>query len=164
MRTLRHLTNAALGLVLALTVLALAACGPDGRVRDAAAPTGPATTTAPLPDAPLTATVWIVGSVAGTAAPEGRAARFTLTPDGRASGTLGCNRFSAPAAVDGPTLTLGPLTTTRMACEGPAGELERALTALFGSGPLSWRIQGRNLTLTATEGDSLTAEAASSAE
>ncbi|MEU3724792.1 META domain-containing protein [Streptomyces sp. NPDC031705] len=159
MRTLRHLTTGALALVLALT-----ACSAAGQGRDDAAPTVQTSTTPPVPDAPLTATAWTVASVAGATAPAGREARFTLTPEGQANGTLGCNRFSAPATVAGPTVTVGPLTSTRMACEGPAGEVERALTALFGSGPLTWKVRGGTLTLTAPDGTTLTAEAASAAE
>lgn len=157
MRTFRHLAP---GLAL-LAALALAGC--QGGSPDAAlTPDGPGSQR-PAADAPLTVTTWLVGSVAGVTAPEGRA-RFTLAPDGGASGNLGCNRFSAPATVDGATLTLGPLTSTRMACEGPAGDVERALTSLFGSGPLTWRVRAGILTLTAPDGRTLTAEAGSSAE
>ncbi|MFE2878638.1 META domain-containing protein [Streptomyces roseus] len=124
----------------------------------------------PAPDAPLTATAWTVTSLVsgGTAASVpveavGKAV-FTIAPDGSASGSLGCNRFSAKAAVEGATLTFGPLTSTRMACEGPRGELEANLTALFGSGPLTWKVQGATLNLTATDGNGLTAKAASAAE
>ncbi|MCX5377023.1 META domain-containing protein [Streptomyces sp. NBC_00091] len=162
MRTLRHLTTGSLVLVLALT-----ACGgaqQDGPDRGTAALTVQTSTTPPVPDAPLTVTTWTVATVAGLTAPEGREARFTLTPDGQASGTLGCNRFNAPATVDGPTVTLGLLTSTRMACEGPAGEVERALTTLFAAGPLTWKIQDRTLTLTAPDGSTLTARGATAVE
>ncbi|MGE7385132.1 META domain-containing protein [Streptomyces sp. NPDC004126] len=159
MRTLRLLTTGALALVLALT-----ACSADGQDGADAAPTAQSTATPPVPDAPLTVTSWTVRSVAGTAAPGDREARFTLTPGGEAGGTLGCNRFSAPVTVDGATVTFGPVTSTRMACEGAAGEVERALTTLFGAGPLTWKVQGRTLTLTAPDGSTATAEAASAAE
>ncbi|MFE1555713.1 META domain-containing protein [Streptomyces sp. NPDC058734] len=159
MRTLRLLTTGAPALVLALT-----ACGAAGQDGGDAAPTVQTPTTAPVPDAPLTATAWTVRSVAGTTAPADREARFTLTPEGQASGTLGCNRFSAQATVDGTTVTFGPVTSTRMACEGTAGEVERALTTLFGAGPLTWKVQGGTLTLTAPDGSTATAEAASAAE
>ncbi|MFC9297853.1 META domain-containing protein [Streptomyces sp. NPDC057011] len=124
----------------------------------------------PAADAPLTATQWTVESlISGETASSipaeaaGRA-RFTLAADGTASGVLGCNRFSAKATVEGSTLTFGPVTSTRMACEGPAGEVERALTDLFGSGPLTWKIHDRALTLTAADGKGLTARAGSAAE
>ncbi|MEU6894992.1 META domain-containing protein [Streptomyces sp. NPDC046557] len=124
----------------------------------------------PVPDAPLTVTEWTVtalgrdGTASAVPADLAGTARFTLAGDGSASGGLGCNRFTAEAAVAGASLTFGPPATTRMACEGPAGEVERALTTLFESGPLTWRIQGRTLTLTGADGAGLTAEAASAAE
>ncbi|MET8753193.1 META domain-containing protein [Streptomyces sp. NPDC004667] len=158
MRTLRNL---AAGLAL-LAPFALTGC--QGGTADAALTPDGASARPPAVDAPLTATTWTVGAVDGTAAPADRAASFTLAPDGRVSGTLGCNRFSAPVTVTGPTLTIGPPTSTRMACEGPAGAQERALTALFAAGPLTWSIHGQALTLTAPDGKNLTAEAGSAAE
>ncbi|MEU3773584.1 META domain-containing protein [Streptomyces sp. NPDC032472] len=123
----------------------------------------------PTPDAPLTATAWTVtglisGDVSSLPAGADRKAVFTLGADSTASGTLGCNRFSAPVTVEGSTLTFGPLVTTRMACTGPVGDLERTLTELFAGGPLTWRIQADILTLTAADGRGLTAQAASAAE
>ncbi|MFD7083022.1 META domain-containing protein [Streptomyces sp. NPDC002181] len=124
----------------------------------------------PAPDAPLTATAWTVTSLVGgqsaESLPAGAAGKavFTIAPDGSASGSLGCNRFSAKASVEGPKVSFGPLTSTRMACEGPVGELERKLTGLFAASPLTWGIKGGNLTLTAPDGTGLTATAGSAAE
>ncbi|MFD6228907.1 META domain-containing protein [Streptomyces sp. NPDC060232] len=123
-----------------------------------------------VPDAPLTAVEWTVqslisgGSVSSLPAGASGTARFTIAADLSVSGTLGCNRFSAQATRDGDRLTFGPLTTTRMACDGPAGEVEQKLTELFASGPLVWGIEGRLLTLTAADGKGLIAEAPSDAE
>ncbi|MEV0415288.1 META domain-containing protein [Streptomyces sp. NPDC050448] len=128
------------------------------------------TSTPAAPDAPLTTTQWTVESLVsgGTAAslPAEAAGKawFTIAPDFAVSGSLGCNRFSAKATVEGSAVTFGPLTSTRMACEGPVGEVERTLTELFGSGPLTVKIQDRALTLTAPDGKGLTAKAASAAE
>ncbi|MFD2123110.1 META domain-containing protein [Streptomyces cirratus] len=133
----------------------------------------------PPADAPLTDTEWTVTALAqgGTAsavpADATGKARFTITHDGSVSGGLGCNRFTARATVVGASLGFGPLATTRMACTGPAGEVERALTTLFARGPLGWKVEGRTLTLTggadgadagAAGAAGLTAEAASAAE
>ncbi|MFD8634001.1 META domain-containing protein [Streptomyces sp. NPDC059533] len=123
----------------------------------------------PVVDAPLTVTQWTVDAtingdtVTSLPAEAAGKARFTIA-DGTAEGSLGCNRFSAKATVEGSTLTFGPLTSTRMACEGRVGAVERALTDLFGSGPLTWRIQEHTLTLVAPDGNGLTAKAASAAE
>ncbi|MFI6148492.1 META domain-containing protein [Streptomyces sp. NPDC051109] len=126
----------------------------------------------PAPDAPLTATAWTVTSLVSgqsataTSLPAEAAGKavFTISADLATSGSLGCNRFSAKATGDGAQLTFGPLTTTRMACEGPVGEVERKLTELFSASPLTWSIKGGTLTLTAPDGTGLTATAASAAE
>nr|WSX51052.1 META domain-containing protein [Streptomyces sp. NBC_00974] len=122
------------------------------------------------PDAPLVDTSWTVDSLldGGTASSlpaEARGkARFTVAADGSASGSLGCNRFNAKATVERDSLTFGPLTTTRMACEGAVGGLERTLTELLGSGPLRWKINGDTLDLTADTGKGLSAAAGSAVE
>ncbi|MFF4583064.1 META domain-containing protein [Streptomyces sp. NPDC001389] len=154
---------AAAGLALLLALAGCTAAPQDGS--DTAA-TVQSSATPPVADAPLTATEWTVTALDGVPVPAGAAgrARFSLAPDGTAGGSLGCNRFSAPVAVEGATVTFGPVTSTRMACEGPAGEVERALTGLFGTGPLTWTVRGRTLTLAAPDGRTLTAEAASAAE
>lgn len=128
------------------------------------------TTEPRTPDAPLIATTWIVNTLvtgdtaASLPADAAGRARFTIAADGTASGSLGCNRFNAKATVDGARLTFGPLATTRMACQGAAGEVERALTELLGSGPLTWKVQGAALTLTGPDAKGIRAGAASAAE
>lgn len=145
--------------------------GPDRLTLKTADGSTIAMTSAPAAaDAPLTTTPWTVESlVSGTTsaslpAEAAGKARFTIAPDLAVSGSLGCNRFSAKVTVEGSTVTFGPLTSTRMACEGPVGDVERALTELFGSGPLTAKTEGRTLTLTAADGKGLTAKAASAAE
>ncbi|MFI5544473.1 META domain-containing protein [Streptomyces sp. NPDC051815] len=124
----------------------------------------------PVADAPFTSTEWIVESlisgetVSSVPAEAAGKARFLVTADLAVSGNLGCNRFSARATGDGAEVTFGPLTSTRMACAGPVGEVEQALTTLFAASPLRWEIQGRDLTLKAPDGTGLTAKAATAVE
>ncbi|MFF3860310.1 META domain-containing protein [Streptomyces sp. NPDC002209] len=124
----------------------------------------------PVPNAPLTDTWWTVESlvtgdtVSPLPAEAAGKARFELTAGLAASGSLGCNRFSAQATGDGARLRFGPLTTTRMACEGAVGEVERKLTELFAADSLTWSIEGRTLTLTAPDGRGLVAQGASATE
>jgi len=47
------------------------------------------------------------------------------------SGNTGCNRFKGQASVADNQLMLGPLASTRMACQGFAGELELQLNMLY---------------------------------
>jgi heat shock protein HslJ len=87
----------------------------------------------------LPGTSWDLAEMGGT----GDFARIVPTiefgSDGRVSGFAGCNTFSGTFATDGSTLTLGPLATTRMACERPASAVEATyLEAL--SGVTSWSI------------------------
>ncbi|MEV8565580.1 META domain-containing protein [Streptomyces sp. NPDC051322] len=114
--------------------------------------------------APLTGTDWKVTSLVedGTASslPTGPAgkARMTFGKDGSVHGNLGCNRFSGMAKVTDGTLTFGRLTTTRMACPGPAMTVERHLLKLL-HGPVRYEIQQHTLKLRAADGRGIDATA-----
>ncbi|MFE5909893.1 META domain-containing protein [Streptomyces wedmorensis] len=116
---------------------------------------------------PLRGTTWKVeGLVSGQnaaslpAGSEGKA-RLLIGADGRVTGNLGCNNFSATARVDEQARTLtveGPAATTRMMCTSPQMALETKLYELL-DGPLSYRLNHRTLTLTDASGEGLTATA-----
>ncbi|MFE7515633.1 META domain-containing protein [Streptomyces sp. NPDC057540] len=119
------------------------------------------------PAAPLRGTTWkIDGLVSGGTAsslPAGSEAkaRFVLGADGRVTGNLGCNNFSATARLDEKARTLtveGPAATTRMMCTSPQMKLETKLYELL-DGPLTYRLNHRTLTLTDASGEGLTATA-----
>jgi heat shock protein HslJ len=60
--------------------------------------------------------------------------------DGTVAGFAGCNTFSGTYATDGADLTLGPLATTKMACQGPGSAVETDyLSAL--SGVTGWAVE-----------------------
>ncbi|MBW5484909.1 META domain-containing protein [Streptomyces bambusae] len=124
---------------------------------------GPVTPATPLAEPPLTGPRWVVDALVteGRPAPlpagAERRAELTIAADGATSGNLGCNRFTARAAIDGRTIAFGPVAATRMACTGPAGEVERAFADLLRSGPLHYEIKDGTLTLTATTGAGLRA-------
>lgn len=46
----------------------------------------------------------------------GSTVTLTFQNDGQASGNGGCNHFRSPYAIEGETITFGPLMSTRMAC------------------------------------------------
>lgn len=79
---------------------------------------------------------WVVADLNGGGALPGS---FTLnfgSADGggaRVSGKSGCNRFMGGWVQDGPTLKLGPLGGTMMACEGDVAELEQRFLAVLGA-------------------------------
>ncbi|MFF3759851.1 META domain-containing protein [Streptomyces sp. NPDC002185] len=120
------------------------------------------------PDAPLRGTTWkidgLVSKKTASSLPAGSEAkaRFVVGADGRVTGNLGCNNFSATARLDEKARTLtveGPAATTRMMCTSPQMKLETKLYELL-DGPLTYRLNHRTLTLTDASGEGLTATAA----
>ncbi|MFF9842386.1 META domain-containing protein [Streptomyces sp. NPDC013740] len=116
------------------------------------------------PDVPLLGTAWTVnalldGDTAGSlpAGSEGKA-KLTFGKDGRLTGSLGCNRVTAPAKVTGDTITLGAVATTRMICTGPEMDLETKLYDAL-DGPLHYRLDHRTLIVTDVDGGGFTATA-----
>ncbi|MGW6537329.1 META domain-containing protein [Streptomyces sp. NPDC055051] len=119
------------------------------------------------PSAPLRGTTWKIDGLvsADTAAslPAGAegTARLVIGADGKVTGNLGCNNFSATAKTDEKARKLtveGPAATTRMMCESARMTLETRLYELL-DGPLSYRVDHRTLTLTDGAGEGLTARA-----
>lgn len=144
-----------------LALLTLAACGTESGSGagsgDSESGDGSGTVRTELP---LTGVHWNVSSltVGGrkTAAPEG--AHVEIGSGGKATGNLGCNRFSADVRVDGTAVTVGRSTTTGMACEKEVQRFETALGGALG-GKLEAAVAGsgdaKTLTLTTAEGDSI---------
>jgi heat shock protein HslJ len=67
--------------------------------------------------------------------------------DGRVNGFSGCNTFAGDYTLDGDRLVLGQLATTMMACDEPAGEVERVFQGAL-AGPLRFAFDGRDMKLT----------------
>lgn len=70
----------------------------------------------------------------------------TFTADGQVSGSTGCNDYSGPYKLDGESLTVGPLVSTKKACEQDLMDQEQQfLTAL--QTPTTVESSGGNVTL-----------------
>jgi heat shock protein HslJ len=65
---------------------------------------------------------------------------------GMVSGSTGCNRFTGPYSVEGDTLELGAIASTRMACVPSANAVEREFLAAL-ERVEHWRSDGGNLVL-----------------
>ena len=120
--------------------LVLVACTPSGMPAQAQAQP-PATTT-------LAATGW-----QDITQQPGEPLTLVFAPDGaQVQGYAGCNRFFGQARLgQGKDLHLGPLASTRMACEPSRMALEtRYITALESA--RSWRVEGQSLLLTDERG------------
>lgn len=106
------------------------------------------------PDLPLVGPLWTVdGFIDGEtamSAPVGATATIQFGADGQFELHAGCNQGGGMATMgDDGTLRLGSIALTEMACQGPAGELERMVLAVLQADVLTWEIDASSLTLTA---------------
>jgi heat shock protein HslJ len=74
--------------------------------------------------------------------------------NGTVAGSTGCNRYTGPYTVEGDSLELGNLATTRMACPPPADAIERAYLAALGQVG-GWHSEDDELLLTTSEHEEL---------
>lgn len=142
-----------------LATLALASCGTEPGSGAGSGDSGDGSGTVRAEPA-VTGVHWNVSSltVGGkkTSAPEGT--HVEIDPEGKATGNLGCNRFTADARLDGDKVTVGEVTSTGMACAKESQQFEDAMGEAF-RGELRAAVAGRgeakNLTLTTARGDSI---------
>ncbi len=76
-------------------------------------------------DASLTGQEWSLVSIGGAPLPADAGVTASFGEDGSVTGSGGCNRYRGPYAVDGESLSAGPLVSTRMSCGATADDLER---------------------------------------
>lgn len=74
--------------------------------------------------------------------------------DGQVNGTAGCNGFGGDYSVGDGTITFGTLVSTLMFCEGPAGEQEAAVFAVFVA-TVPFTVDGDTLTITSADGSAV---------
>ncbi|MEU8704323.1 META domain-containing protein [Streptomyces sp. NPDC048565] len=138
-----------------LALLTLAACGSESGSGDSGDGSG-AVRAGPA----VTGVRWKVSSLTvqgqKSTAPDG--AHIEIDAEGKATGSLGCNRFTADAGLDGDKVTIGPGTTTGMGCAKDVQRFENALGKAL-HGELRAEVAGegdeRTLTLTTARGDSI---------
>lgn len=112
------------------------------------------------PDRPVVGTTWVVDTlitpdaVSTSAALETSAPTLTISENGQATGTSGCNRFNGPARIEGDTIVFGPLATTKMACPADVAEVERAVLHVL-DGEVGYQVEGAVMTLRKADGTGL---------
>lgn len=74
--------------------------------------------------------------------------------DGQMGGNVGCNGFGGDYAVDGDTITFGPIMSTMMFCEGPVGEQEMGTLAVLQE-KTTFVLDGNTLTITSADGNTV---------
>ena len=72
----------------------------------------------------LLGTEWRLVEMDGQALPERPAATLAFTEPGKVAGSGSCNRFFGSVTVSGDRIAFGQVGATKMACMGPAGQLE----------------------------------------
>jgi heat shock protein HslJ len=72
--------------------------------------------------------------------------------DGEVAGSAGCNRFHGKYSTEGNKLQVGPLATTRRACEEPLMSQEREFLAALASA-VTWSIDGNVLDMHRADGE-----------
>jgi heat shock protein HslJ len=72
--------------------------------------------------------------------------------DGRVSGSAGCNSFHGTYATEGRQIKVGPLATTRRACDEPLMTQEREFLAALSSA-VTWTIDGNVLDMHRADGE-----------
>jgi heat shock protein HslJ len=94
-------------------------------------------TSEPLPD-----TTWTVTSIDGDETIRSAQPTIEFGTDGTVSGTTGCNQYNGTFTVDGDRLTIGPLATTKLACDEAANAQEVAVTQAL-AGATNWGIDSK---------------------
>lgn len=85
----------------------------------------PAAEQAATPAGGLAGIEWRIVGIGGEAVGDSAQASMVFDPDGRVSGSTGCNNFTGKATIESPNLTLSPLVTTRRACTPEAMSREQ---------------------------------------
>lgn len=73
---------------------------------------------------------------------------------GRLGGSTGCNRYGAAYELDGASISLGEIASTRIACEGTAQAVEEAYLAALAD-VARWQVADDQLTLADADGEEL---------
>lgn len=102
------------------------------------------------PDRPLTGRVWTVDTLidggAASNVPVSRPATLEFKDDGTLDVFSGCNDLVFDYQVDGDGITLSPVSSTRNACMGAAGEVSAHVSQVL-TGTVTYEIQAQRLTL-----------------
>jgi heat shock protein HslJ len=125
--------------VAALLVLVVAACstGSASSAPSAASASPEASVTGSAPALSLDGTSWRLSDYVS---PDGQSYTVpaAVTPllsfeNGQLTGNAGCNTFNAPYTVTGDAIEVGPIMSTKMACEEPMATVEGAYLAALDS-------------------------------
>lgn len=82
----------------------------------------------------LTGAEWTVTAIDGEKLTGGEGPNFTVSDEGQIYGSTGCNRFTGMLSINGEGgIEIGPLATTRMACDATLMQYEQAFLSALGA-------------------------------
>lgn len=102
--------------------------------------------------ATLPGSAWQVTGLGGQAPLDHHPLTFEFDLEGNIAGDTSCNRFGGSCTIEGNTMQVGPLRSTRRACEPDIMQQEQKLLALLRA-VTAWSLNGEELVLTAPEGE-----------
>ena len=102
--------------------------------------------------ATLPGSAWQVKTFAGQTPLADHPITFEFDSEGNIAGDGSCNRFGGSCKIEGDKIEVGPLRSTRRACEPDIMQQEHKFLALLGAAA-TWAIDGDELVLTAPEGE-----------
>lgn len=100
----------------------------------------------------LPGSAWQVTTFAGQTPLADHPITFEFDNEGNIAGDASCNRFGGTCTIDGNTIKIGPLRSTRRACEPEIMQQEQKFLALL-SAATAWSMDGDGLVLTAPDGE-----------
>ena len=101
--------------------------------------------------ATLPASAWKVITFAGQTPLADHPITFEFDPEGSIAGDASCNRFGGACQIEGNKIKVGPLRSTRRACEPDIMQQEHKFLSVLGAID-AWSIESKELVLTGSEG------------
>ena len=95
---------------------------------------------------------WQVTSLAGQDPLADHPITFEFDTEGNIAGDASCNRFGGSCAIEENSIKVGPLRSTRRACEPEIMQQEQKFLAFLGA-VTAWSLDGNELVLTAPDGE-----------
>lgn len=104
--------------------------------------------------ATLQAAPWTLSELDGASIDASAGITAAFAADGSLSGFAGCNDYNGDYTTDGAILTVGPIASTRKACDDAITANENLFLDLL-QNAAAWSLDGTVLTVTATDGGTL---------
>jgi heat shock protein HslJ len=109
----------------------------------------------------LTGQVWVLTELMGKAPVANTGISAQFSPDGKVSGSAGCNQYNGSYTTSGSSITISNLANTMMACEQAVMDQESAYLAALGDAK-TYAVKGDTLTLNGADGNALVTYSAQS--